>query len=519
MNPEEKYMNPRPAPKPALGPLNTSLHQKSAPNFEGLPSRLLPAPGQSLHGRNASLPSSAVSLRSFRLPRKVLVDARGRSVSPAHLRPTGLRAAFRQLAPTKATSPEAKIGRGRARFPVSHREQLSLDQARRSKRAASESLDKPVSGVSSRLSSRSRSPTPVAEHDLRQPHTQTLALRRSIENIDNAEPAFSVPSFQSHRRQRSRSREPLTLRNSSNGPEQPRGEKSPQDAYFPKYKPLEMLTEIASAQSTPLGPSSPTENRADEPTVAKLISEASNKFLPTLPNTAPSANLSDVNSRTLQRDSPKSLEGIRHSLSKVIVSDEDPSSSDRSHFSHWTGTTISSFSSSQWSSVFLDGKSPSFSQGIGPLSQPTSPWQRTSTTQKPNDVKRRRSTTIVDVNRMPSVISSSTISSYDNTSPSSPASETSDSLHVPRDEPTSLQKRYGMLLGTFQGYKLPLDAQTSGSFDEGHLSYAPGGPQKPYSDHAGSTSLRNAATEDFPRTTTMQQLMHELSYLGDMIQE
>ncbi len=520
MNPEDKYVNPRPAPTPALARLNTLIPHKSAPNLQSSPSRKSPASGRSSHGRNASLPSSSVSLRSFRLPRKASMDARGRSVSPTHARPTGLRAAFRQLAPTRASSPEAKVERGRPGFPGSHRERLSLDQARRSERALIDRIEKPTSSASSKASSRARSPTPKVGQDLRQAQMKTLALRRSVEQLKNIDAAFSTPSFQNHRGQRSRSREPSPVHKSLISHEQPKRVSITQDANCPQYLPLETLREVASAQNTPIWPSTGTSIRVNEPTGPNACLEASPKHLPNLLST-PSSSLS-LNEHPGQpsRDSAKGPAELEDFLSKVTLSDEYPSSTDRSHFSHWTNTTISSFASSQWSSVFLDGKSPSFSRGNGPSSQPTSPWETSAVAQSPSGEKSRERSSVPDANRMPSVISSSTISSYDNASPSSPASETSESAHPLREEPTSLQKRYGMVLGGCQGYKLPIDPQNSQSTIQCHLPWSKDDRAQDLSDdHTVGESTWEATSEDFPHTTNMQQLLDELSYLGDMIQK
>ena len=512
MNPEDRYLNPRPAPKPALVALNTSAPQSSGPNLESSPLNLAAAPSRSRHGRNASLPLSAVSLRPFRLPRKTSIDSRGRSVSPHHIS-TGLKAAFRQLAPLKPPSPEAKAGRGRARFPTSHRERLSLDQARRSNRAAAECTDKPSSSESSTTLSRGRSPTPTVGRECGQARTTSLALRQSVEHLHNAEAAFPVSSFQSHRRQRSRSREPSPLRTLLIEPEQPSGGCKMQDAACPPYQPLETLKEVASAQNTPMWPSSGLIAPADELCRPDGTSQPSEKRLPTLPDT-PSVLSPNEHSETLLTGSSTDLAGLTTGPSKVMVSDEHPPSAHQSHLSHWTGTTDSSYVSSQWSSIFFDGKSPASTQETEHSTPSMSPCGITSAGQSQEAVKQRESSSVLKADRMPSVISSSTISSYDNTSPSSPISETSGSTRAPKAEPTSLQKRYGMMLGSFDTYKLPAGAEASDATLKSHFPcYVDGRPQTDVSDHVKVTA------EDFPHTTTMQQLMQELSYLRDIIQD
>ena len=509
MNPEDRYLNPRPAPKPALALLKTLARQQSAPNLRNSPSNLPPAPGPLSHRRNASPPSSAVPSRSFRLPRKASMDARGRSTSPMHVT-TSLLAAFRQLAPIKATNPETSVGRWRAGLSISHRDHLS-DQAPRSDRAVADNLDMPTSSASSRTSSEGRSPTPTVQQDFRQAQGKNLALRHSIENLHNVEAGFAVPSFQNHRRQRSRSREPSPLRKSSILSVQPKAACEMRDAGCQQYQPLQTLNEIVSARHTPVWPSFKPIVRTDKLDGAHHISQPSGKRLATSPNTPSSVYSPIEHSGTPPGSITESVEGPKSSFSKVTVSDEFPSSSDRSPFSHWTGAPTSSFSSSQWSSIFFEGKPPSF-QATSSSSQATSPWEITSPGQRFEFTKRERSS-VLKTDRMPSVVSSSTASSYDITSPCSPLSETSESTRTLNDQPPSLQKRYGMLVSGYRGYRLPIDAQNSESTSKcGSSHFADDPPQNPCSGHL------NAAVEQSPQVTNMQHFIKELSYLGGMIQ-
>jgi hypothetical protein len=513
MNPEDKYLNPRPAPKPVLPRLNTVVPQQSAPNLESSPYSQSPTVHRVSHGRNASLPASAISLRSFRLPRKASMDVRGRSASPSH-GVTGLRAAFRHLTPMKANSSEGTISRGRAGYPASHRELLSLDQARRSDRAASDRLEKATPRSSSEHSIRSETSTPTIDESLRQAQFTTLALWQSLEELDKPEEGFRVSSFQKHRRQKSQSREPSPLHTSLLSPEQPETKTIMEEASCEQYQPMETLREVVSAQNTPILPSAGTPTSTNDNVGTDGPSTSSDKRLPIIPNTPSLASSLREHSQTSQRAASKGATEHPSSPPIFTTTNEYPSSTDRSHFSHWTATTTSSFSSSQWSSVFLEGKSPSFMQDTAPSSQPTSPWEMASARSSHDSVRARESSSALDADRMPSVISSSTISSYDNTSPSSPTSEISDTAHTMKGEPTSLQKRYGMMLGDFQGYKLPVGAQASESTTKTHLPYLADGR----SQNTFSSSIK-ATTEEFSPSTSMQQLLAELSYLGDMIQE
>jgi hypothetical protein len=485
MNPEDKYINPRPAPKPPAP-------QESALDLDSSTLSRSSASDRSSHHRNASLTASAISLRSFRLPQKSSMDGRGRSASPTH-RLTGLKAALRPFAPPKAISLESNVVRGRTGFPATGRERSSSDHVR-------------------------PSDSTVARWDARKAAVKTLALRQSVEESENVDETLSNSSFQNHRRQRSGSREPLHLQNSFASREEPKEEVLVREGSFQPFQPLETVNEIFLAQNTPIWPSSGAHISKGKSAGTDPGSEDSDKRLPTLPNT-PSACPSDEHHMTRAGDPSNELGGLRSNTSKVTMSDDCPSSTVQSQFSRWTGTTASSSSSSQWSSVFFDGKSPSFTRGSDPSSQLTSPYERASTLRSPEAGKEGERSSILYANRIPSIISASTISSYENTSPS-PASEVSEPGHAPKNEPTSLQKRYGMMLGSSQRYKFPPDDHTSGDSVRCHLPYRIDDQiDHTYSDDICSASLRKPTIDDFQPSTSMQKLMAELSYLGDMIQK
>ena len=521
MNPEDKYLNPRPAPEPTLARLNTSATHKLAAPLQLSPSTLSPSSSKSSHRRNISLPSSAVSLRSFRLPRKPALDGRGRSASPAH-RATGLKSAFRHFAPVEATSPEAISNRGRSGFSASDRGLASWNQAPASDRVSKDQANMITSAdTSSMTASRSRSPTATVRRLAKEAQIKPLVLRRSIEQPDNVDEGFAVSSFQNHRRQRSRSREPSPLRNSSVSSEQAKGEAKVGKESCQHYLPLESLKEVLSPQSSYVWPLSTSDAPRHESGAADPISEAFHKRLPTLPITLSSAYPASEHYNTPPSNTSKELKGLENEVLKVTVSDEDPSSTVQSHFSHWTGTTTSSYSSSQWSSVFLDGKSPSYSEITRPSSHLTSPYEIKSMPDTPDATKGRLTNSVPSSNRMPSIVSSSTISSDDNTSPSSPASEASDLAPTHKNEPTSSQKRYGIMLGGFQCHQLPDDSQAAEADLKSHLLLsADGRPiQNIKSNHPDNGSPGNTPIHDFPHSTNMQQLLEELKYLGTIIRE
>jgi len=73
-----------------------------------------------------------------------------------------------------------------------------------------------------------------------------------------------------------------------------------------------------------------------------------------------------------------------------------------------------------------------------------------------------------------------------------------------------------MMLGNFGGYyKLPVDAQNPDANLKGHLPYYTTDVR---AQDSGSDHMK-IADEESPHSTSMQQLIQELSYLGDSIQE
>lgn len=521
MNPQDKYLNPRPAPNPIPTRSNTSASQTSAPDPECLPSITLAGPGCSRHRRIASLPSSAVSLKSFRLPRKASRDAGGRLASPPH-RSTGLRAAFRQFSPLAAAGSLATVSKGYARSTASQGEILSLDKGCRSDHVADGTFHHPDSSAHSKTSAGSGYATPVLEQDSKQASKQAqdgiMALSRNIRRLDNVECALTTSSCQYHRIKRSRSEE-TSLRNPLTQAEPPRGDCTTQEASRENHRSLDTSEEVLSAQNTPLWPSLDTNIPENEYGEIDPRCKTSNKRLPTLPSTPSLAYFPNGGCESPWGVTFNEVNDLQSGLSKVTVSDECLSSTDQSCFSHWTCTTANSSSSSPWSTLFFDGASPPFNRGDDPSSQSTSPYEMASAVQNPGAVKGLENSSSLDASRIPSIISSSTISSSDNASPSSPISETFESTRARRDESTSLQRRYGVMLGSVHGYKLPVDADISQSNQNCRITHPMDGqPPNVYSDYSVGDTLPQTITEEYSTLTGMQQLMSELGYLGDMIQ-
>lgn len=519
MNPQEKYLNPRPVPKPSLPPLNTLAPQTSAADHESSSSFTSPEPISSSHRRNASLPSSTVSLRSFRLPRKAPRRARGRSASPTH-RSTGFRAVFHQFSPLKAASRGVRIRGGCQRPQGPHEENWLVDEVPPPEKTGLGDLKQPTSCGCTKISSGIGCATPMLGQDRAQTQDQTMVAGQSIKPLDTVEAVLATSTSQKYTGQRARSIE-HSLRNPFNSTDQLRGEHISQQARYQEFRPLDALEEVFSGQNMPMGSSVGTNMLKDECRGIDTLCEASNKRLSTFASSPSTACPASDQSENTQRDTVNGLSDVQGRLLEVTLSDEYSSLPEQSRFSRWTCTTASSSLSSRASSVLVNGVSPSFTQRDGPTTQAMSSNQTASFVQSPNAMDKSGNSKFLCANRIPSIVSFSTISSYENTSSSSsPASEASDSNRDCRDQPTSMQKRYGMMIGGFQGYKLPIDGQNSRSRSDFLKPHSTDDrPDNTYSHHGAGDPAPETIDLEYSNLTSMQELINELSYLGDMIQK
>lgn len=483
MDPNDKFVNPRPAPGPSSPRCDISVPFESR---RSLPqsSRVGTRPSQSSHERNVSLPGGH-PISSTSLARKGSIDGGGRR------KRSGLKATLRHLTSGKGAEQE-KSDRGRSSLP-------SVPSLRKSRSPLSDISSRAVSAPNSRPPSR-RGPTPPSESS--SGVDTGLALRRALESMAKDD-RLPSSSFQHHRRQRSRSREPSPLRGPSTSTETSKNDAQPKEANVLQYHPMEPLQEVLSPQKE-----TKLKNAVTEPPVQDAVSasipQLLQKELPTIPISPLAAH--PIHESTISSPTEEEFPTI----TTMMVSPEVPLGSlakllsrDRAaQNGHRRVNSASTLSSSQWSSRLLDMKSPPLSQATSRSSYPTSPYEIPQFPHTPKSAMfKRRSTPIFD-HRMPSIISSSTISSYD-TYPSSPASEASEpraDRHVP---PSSLQKRYGMLLAPQQNYKLPEEAVASQSFkwDGQGLNHAGDDPSSP------------------SHTTNIHQILHDLSYLGNAIQD
>jgi hypothetical protein len=522
MNPHDKYVNPRPAPEPALPRLNTSPAPRLDPMSAISSATISPWSGLSPpSSQTFSQPTSASGLRMFRLPRKASVDGPSRSTSPQS-RMGGLRAKFGSFKPSRADTSD-ELARGRS-------EEIEVDLNISCPITQHRSFNnRPVksnSSTSSPASSRQVSPHPIPGIEAPGVQGSYDALRRPLEPSTDHEEAFSAVSFQQHRRQRSHSKEPSHLRRSSSISDEVDIQAAPLIVMTLPYQPLETLREIASAQNTPTWPM--TARRIQVEPIASPLKEESiwEKRLPTLPNTPSSVYPPSIYSDLPAEKLEKELESLQSHFSISTV-DSYPTSRDEScpgisHFSTWTNSTGLSSRGSDYSrkASAYDSESLHHSR-ISSFSAFGSPFESKSVdTLVPVEPSYQKP------EQLASTTSCSTFSSALSTSPSSPASESFDFEHI------SLDANVGGKPKNIQAYRLP-DLSPDAT---GPLTSVKTAPHDRFPIHGlefasplksefevppvsiGQTKHDQFGSA-FAHSESMQQLLHELSYLGDMIQK
>lgn len=493
MNPADKFMNPRPVPaKPSLPRLKTSptLSQhtwstSSSPISAG--SRR----GRSASSRGTPQPGGANTLRIIRLARKPSVDTHSRSTSRGSNRSVGIIGAFKALASPRSTSPEIGIERGRPKTS-------SQDPPRR---------------VLSKKPGLPRTP-PIPEVTELSPTgpTRELVLRREFEETIDGNLGLAISSFQQHRRQRSLSREPSSLRNSLLL-DDPAAQKS-SEVPTTSYRPMETLKEMASAANTPVWPLTAIkiegENLVDDDDQNRPDLE---KRLPTLPNSPSSA----YPPSSVADDSPRQrfeeeLENLQSHFSATTIDTESYTNSyivnDHSRFSDWTCSTTRFSHASDCADSIIDFEPMSPTVDLDDTLREVKAISVVGQDEQKSDLQGKGSS-VPSIDALPSAFSFSTISSI--------ASSAVQSSHVDIDSP----KDGDFSWSKFQHYSLPTDE--TGSITTLKQVASPkqvaplvfDGSER---DAGFQPQLKSYGGSDMPHSTSMKQLLDELSYLGDMIQ-
>ncbi|EXJ92660.1 hypothetical protein A1O3_01212 [Capronia epimyces CBS 606.96] len=501
MDPTDKFLNPRPVPpKPLLPRLNTSptLPQQSW-SLSSSPARAGPTRGRSASSRGPSDPGSANTPRVMRVTKKPSFQRPNRSTSRGSNRSMGIISAFRALASPRMASPEGTVDRGRTRA-------AEHDPAGYVSYGTSERSATPKSSVTEQ--------TPPVLHIVGgspSKPTRQLALRReSDEEVDHA--AVVLSSFGQHRRQRSMSREPSSLRNSLSLEETPVHE-SLDEPGTPNQR-LETLTEVASTTTTPVWPPTALKigvpRSVDDKQPVPLDLE---KRLPTLPNTPSSAyppsTMDDSPSNRLGVD----IEGLQSRFSSTTIETGSCTDShinnEQSRFSDWTCSTTMLSPRSEYApsnTTEFDPTSP-LAVDLDFAGFKTINVLRKAECQ---DELGHSNDSATLQEGLPSALSFSTISSV--------TSSTAPSSHVDLDSAKDAE----LCWSRFQHYSLPTEDAGSGTTrkptsTDDHI--APLAVDEQHRTEAFQSRVTDLDGPSLPHSTSMQQLLDELSYLGGMIQQ
>ncbi|OQV00043.1 hypothetical protein CLAIMM_05595 [Cladophialophora immunda] len=499
MNPTDKFLNPRPVPaKPSLPRLRTSptlLQQpwsssSSPASASSLPSRR----GRSTSTTTPSQPSSASTYKVVRM--KPAVEAPSRSTSRGSNRSVGIIGAIRALTSPLLASPETTTDRGRS---------LSDDSASRGRsKGMSERSITPKKTAFGRAAS-----IPELDDNTISESPGELVLRRQI---NGAEPFGPLPtsSFAYHRHQRSLSREPSPLRSSL------QADVSLSIGTFDEptvpYQPLATLKEVSSATNTPVWPLTAVKvegNKEDSDLRAALDLE---KRLPTLPNTPSSAYPPSVVDESCIHDESHDTANLNSHFSCTTVETESYTDSflhDQSRFSDWTDGTHKFSPQSELSSSILDFEpiSPLPEAFLGfPDDNPITVEIQTP----PQDFSITNTSTLPKQDGLPSAFSFSTVSSV--TSSTAPTS---------RVDPDSTKGAH-FSWTSFQHYSLPSEDIGPVHMHKPATLANPDAPLVVGENHRAGVYQPQMSSYDestIPHSTSMQQLLAELSYLGGMIQQ
>ncbi|KPI38914.1 uncharacterized protein AB675_5810 [Cyphellophora attinorum] len=464
MNPNDKFVNPRPVPKPQLPRLRTSptLPQETWPAF---------TPTSASSGRAGRSATSAGTGSASTL--------RFRSKSPGSALSGSIRSAFRSFRTPRSRSPEGRLPRSANRSPTK-----------------SNFIKRP--GLSAG-SSRDASPSVRSDHD--------LVFRRNTDG-DQAAEQVDIVSFQQHRRQRSRSRDPSSLRNSliieTNSPA------IFQDFESQRAHVLSAVKEVVSTQNTPANPM--VVEPADQ-SPAFDFSDLS-KRLPTLPNTPSSA----YPPSTIFSESVN-IEVLQSHFSSTTI-DTTPSEGDgltpnSLHFSVGTGRL--DLTSLYCDSVIVDEPMSSLLASFPATPKRTGDKERFDETEFEDTPQ--RSCQPNGTLGLSTSFSTSTVSSV--STASVPASPTEDYEQTALPQ-SPLERKGSDTSNRFQyhHYRLPSSAlgseitlKSPTTKREGFVHVSPGLP------YELDVPEGSADTTLMAHSTGMQQLMEELSYLGGMIHQ
>ena len=522
LEPTDKYMNPRPVPKPKLHRLQTSPTIAPESWSSSAPSSSAPRSGWSATSGKSSAPSSAATLKMPLLSRKTSLDSHGRNQSPGTALAGSLKTAFRSFRSPRSASPEESYDNRIRTMEQALEAAQTTPRGPRSAQSHSRSL------TTSRTTSREPSPSTHRgrqdwiEHDL-------AFRRRPTTGSEGSAESLSMSSFAEHRRQRSRSREHSSLRNSLALED---NVAAPLNDVADRKKQLSTVKEVASAQNTPGFPFNGLKAADLEKAAAALDLE---KRLPTLPNTPSSAYPSSVTE--IDPSTPFDIDQLQSHFSSTTIdtssSSEPSSATDSARFSNFSSAYASTSRSSTCAESVIDEEPMSASLATEPRTPKTGRTDNTDI----DDTPQPTSTFPPRDFNLATTISSSTISSTTASSLSTSPSEYNTDGGAWPVRSTSRDRLH------YQHYHLPADDYGSevtlkqtrtptsreGSLPDVHHGFVNNNkpsfqqflrdkpaphPERQQHHHQ---LLPQGGPGAPPHSTSMQQLLNELSYLGDMI--
>ena len=502
LDPSDRYLNPRPAPK--LPRLNTSPTFAPQP-WSSTSSPVSPRPwsASSASSKSNSQPNSAGTTRKFRLPLKSSTESQAQVLSPS-TSVSGLIDAFRSFRSARSRSPEIGVKGRRATTPdrAANTNNSTLQDQIEDGRILAQLRAAP----SSRTPSRDNTIPAPAELD----STPVFALRKAGPQEGESDDNFVTSSFQQHRRQRSRSRGLSSLRNSL-VIEEP-SINAPMEIQTQR-QPLDTLKEVVSPQNTPAWPI--TAIRIPGNTSIPLVPEKTpclDKRLPTLPNTPSSAYpLSAVDSPSMRLSSE--IANLESHFSSTTIDTASCTDGfgwpERSHFSDWTMATSPTLEDKSIVSHEEPDKTGHIRPDYSQAGDQVDNMLQATVQLIPEYPKNAPS------GELPLSLSYSTLAS---TTSSSPSEAQFDLASTATIEDTIESTRGPSV--SFQQYRLPIENQLS---DTTLKYYYERNPPRDEPLNASSVHVQRHGSISDPQlglshSESMQQLLHELSYLSNMIQ-
>ncbi|KIW43831.1 uncharacterized protein PV06_04893 [Exophiala oligosperma] len=498
MDPSDKFMNPRPVPaKPSLPRLKTSpTFPQQSWSSSSSPISADYRRGRSASSRGSSQPGSATTLRMAKSSKKPSLEMLNRSLSRGSNRSAGFMGAIRALKSPRIPSPDTAFDRGRPEY--SPATLMSRGSSQR--------------GTTPRTpTNETKQPLEIEELSSAGP-SRELALRKDVDIWVEGSATVAIPSFSQHRRQRSLTREPSSLRNPWSRGSTP--ERNPIEQANTPYRPLETLREVASPATTPGQPLTAVKVAGHQPVDDSQAPLDLEKRLPTLPNTPSSVYPpSSADDSPSQQHQGIDLQNLNSRFSSTTIETgshvDSYINNERSHFSDWTISTTRISPRSEYASSLLD---------FEPMSPPLESEldygdcqsiEVIEPARNPHEYKTSTHTESAQAG-MPTALSISTLSSV--------ASSATPSSHVDLDSARDADFSWGK----FQHYSLPTEDGASGVTVKSAVTteqVAPlvvGEHNRPNEFQSQGAVLGGSS---LPHSTGMQELLDELSYLSGMIQQ